>query len=116
MKITLDGIVAEVQPTGVNWDTPRQIGHDGNGAPVYGPYRSCSLAFERMTVPQFHQWWAAAQDGEVHEISLPHPAQEFLVEEYECYVGDFAPRMDTRDVCMAAANGVDILLTRVRVE
>jgi len=115
MRITLDGVVAEVQPTGVNWSTPRQIGNDGNGAPVYGPHRTCSLAFERMTVPQFHQWWAA-RDGRTHTVSLPHPAQEFLVEDYTCYVGDFAPRMDVRDVCIAAANGVDILLTKIEVD
>jgi len=116
MRLTLDGVVAEVQPTTTSWSTPRQIGTDGNGAPIYAPYRSCSLAFERMIVPQFHQWWAASQDGVTHEVSLPHPAREGITEVYTCYVGEFAPRQDTRDVCEAANSGVDILLTRIEVD
>jgi len=116
MKLTLDGVVAEIQSTGVNWQTPKQFGYDGVGQPVYGPFWSCSLSFERLTVPQFHQWWDAAHDGESHQVMLPHPAKDGIHEVYSCRVHNFAPRMDTRDICQAAANGVDILLTRIEVE
>ena len=115
MRITLDGVVAEVQPTSINWSTPRQFGHDGIGRPAYGPYRTCSLAFERMIVPQFHQWWDASQDGESHQVQLPHPAREGIFETYTCYVSDFAPRVNTQDICVSANSGVDILLTRIEV-
>lgn len=115
MRITLDGVVAEEQPTSANWNPPRRLGFDGAGAPAFASYRSCSLAFERMTIGQFHQWWAASQDGETHQVSLPHPGRDGITQTYTCYVHDFAPRMDTRDLCEAAANGVDILLTRVEV-
>ena len=67
-------------------------------------------------VPQFHQWWAAKKDGETHQVQLPHPAKEGIFEAYTCYVGDFAPRVNTQDICLAANSGVDILLTKIEVD
>jgi hypothetical protein len=114
MNLTLDGVVAEEQPTTLSWSNPRQLGFNGLGAPVYGPYRTCSLGFERMTLLQFHQWWEASEDGELHNVLLPHP-QSGLEISYSVYVSQFAPRMNTRDDCDAAAAGVDIRLTRAEV-
>lgn len=114
MNLTLDGVVAEEQPTSLTWGNPRQLGFNGSGAQVSGPYRTCGLGFERMTYPQFHQWWAASEDGELHAIRLPHP-QSGLEIVYQVYVNQFAPRMNTRDDCDAVAAGVDIRLTRIYV-
>lgn len=114
MNLTLDGVVAEEQPTTVTWDNPRQLGFNGLGVPIWGPYRTVSLGFERMTLPQYHQWWAASEDGELHDVMLPHP-QSGLEIVYSVYVSQFAPRMNVRDLCDAAAAGVDIRLTRAYV-
>jgi len=114
VNLTLDGVVAEEQPTTLTWSNPRPLGFNGVGAPVYGPYRTCSLGFERTTFPQFHQWWAASEDGELHTVRLPHPRSGLEVE-YSVYVSQFAPRMNTRDDCDAATAGMDIRLTRVYV-
>jgi len=114
MKITLDGVVTQEQPTSVNWSRPRRLGFDGLGTPIYGPYRSCSLGFERLTTAEFHQWFEASQDGETHLVRLPHP-QSGASTEYVCFVQEFAPRMNNRVECEAGAAGVDITISRIEV-
>ena len=114
MRLELDSVLCDMQPTSLNWSQPRLLGYDGAGAPVYGLYRTCSLAFERMSVVMFQRWWDASQDGLTHTVSLPHPESGILTT-YTLYVSEFAPRMNTRDLCEAAAAGVDILLTRIAV-
>ena len=114
MRITLDNVVVEMQPTGVSWGDAQEIGRDGNGAPVYAPYRDCSLAFERLTVVEYWQWFGASEDGDSHNVRLPHPSTGTLTE-YACYVSKFSPRINTRDVACAAASGVDITLARIYV-
>jgi len=114
MKITIDGIFAEIQPDSVNWEPPRLLGSDGLGAPVRTPHWSCRLGFSRLTVVQYQAWASAWADGALHSITLPHPSTGSLVS-YQCYVRDFTPRLDTRDPCEAAAAGVDVTLTRIQV-
>lgn len=114
MKITLDGVVVEEQPTAISWSAPRQLGYDGEGRPIFASYRSCSLAFERMTDTQYHQWFAASRDGNLHTVELPHP-QSGILTEFECFVHEFGGRMNARGKCIGYASGVDILLTRIEV-
>jgi hypothetical protein len=114
MMITIDDIPVDIQPTGVNWGDPPLLGHNGSGAPVYAPYRTCSLSFDRLTVVLFQQLFRASRDGEQHTVRLPHP-ENGLMTEYACYVHEFSPRMNVRDPCTAAAAGVDVLLARVEV-
>lgn len=114
MLITLDGVVTEEQPTDLSWSEPRKRGNDGLGTPIYGPYRTCSLSFPRLTTTEFHQWFEASQDGETHLVRLPHP-QSGVSTEYTCFVQEFAPRMNNRWECEGAAQGVDITLSRIEV-
>ncbi len=115
MRITLDDVVTEEQPTSVNWGNPRLLGHEGSlGGPIYGPYRSCGLGFDRLTTVEYYQWWAASEDGVQHQVRLPHP-QSGVPTEYTCWVNKFAPRMNARGECEGAAAGVDIRLTRIFV-
>jgi hypothetical protein len=99
----------------VNWGDPPLLGHNGSGAPVYAPYRTCSLSFDRLTLVLFQQLFLASEDGEQHTVRLPHPANDGLMTEYTCYVSKFSPRLNVRDPCTAAAAGVDVLLTRIEV-
>ena len=115
MLITLDGVVTEEQPTSMTWSRERDLGNDGIGRPRYGPYRRCSLQFERMTTTEFHQWFEASEDGESHDVRLPHP-ESGVSTEYSCYVHVFAPRMNNRWECEGVAAGVDITLSRIEVE
>jgi len=115
MRITLDSVVVEEQPVSANWSNPKFLGYDGLGAPVYGPYRKCSLGFDRLTTAEYHQWWAASEDGELHQVRLPHP-KSGMSTEYECYIAQFSPRMNLRGDCEGAAQGVDIALSRILVE
>jgi len=114
MRITIDDILLDIQPTGVNWGDPPPLGHDGNGVPITGPYRSCSLSFDRLTTLHFQQLFAASRDGDSHTVRLPHP-ENGLMTEYACYVNQFSPRLNVRDLCEAAAAGVDIVLNRIEV-
>lgn len=114
MRITIDGIFAEIQPDSMNWEPPRLLSSDGVGAPVRTPNWSCRLGFSRLTVVQYQAWMDAWADGALHAITLPHPSTGFLTS-YQCYVRDFTPRLNTRDPCEAAAAGVDVTLTRIQV-
>lgn len=115
MRIALDDVVVEEQPTSVNWANPVPLGNDGNGAPIYGPYRKCSLAFERLTTTEFHQWFEAAEDGDTHTIVLPHPAIGVMTEYTGVYIESFAPRMNARGDCEGLAQGVDITVSKIEV-
>ena len=114
MFITIDDIGLDIQATGVNWGDPPFLGNDGAGVPIYGPYRTCSLSFDRLTTVLFQQLFAASMDGLSHTVRLPHP-ENGLMTEFTCYVNQFSPRMNVRDPCEAAAAGVDVLLNRIEV-
>ena len=114
MKITVDGLFANMQPDSMSWEPPRLLGVDGQGAPVRAPHWTCRLGFSRLTLVQYETWHDDWGDGVLHTITLPHPANGELTA-YQCYVRDFTPRFDTRDTCIAAASGVDITLTRIQV-
>jgi len=113
MKIAIDGLVAEIQPGSLSWEPPQLLGSDGQGAPVRTPYWACRLGFSRLTVVQYEAWHDAWGDGALHTITLPHPASG-IVTDYQCYVRDFTPRLDTSNDCPATV-GVDVTLTRVQV-
>lgn len=115
MLLAIDGVPAETQPTTCTWNPPPLLGHNGNGLPIYGPYRTCNLGFDRVTVPDLYRWSEASADGLSHDVLLPHP-DSGMPEEFECYVSRVAPRLDTRDICQAAASGLDILLNRIEVD
>lgn len=112
MKIAIDGVMVGMQPDSVNWEPPRSLGSDGQGAPIRAPYWSCRLGFSRLTVVQYQIWESAWSDGALHSITLPQPSTGIL-ESYQCYVRGFAPRLNTQDPCEAAAAGVDIVITRI---
>jgi hypothetical protein len=114
VKISIDGVIVGMQPDSLNWQEPTAMGSDGDGAPVRAPNWTCTLGFSKLTTVQYQSWWAAWQDGELHTVSLPHPATGVLTD-YDLYVASFTPRMDTRDSCEAAMSGADIVLTRVQV-
>ena len=115
MRVALDGVVMEEQPTSVNWSNPRHLGSDGNGAPIYGRYRTCSLGFERLTTTEYHQWYSASEDGDPHDIVLPHPGSGVMTEFQDVYVWSFAPRMNARGDCEGLAQGVDITISKIEV-
>lgn len=115
MRISLDGQVTEEQPTTLTWSDPRRLGFDGQGAPVYGPYRSCSLGFERLTTTEYHQWFTASEDGDTHTVVLPHPQSGIMTEYTGVYIQSFAPRMNTRHDCEGLAQGVDIVISKIEV-
>jgi len=114
MKLSIDGVVTDMQPDSLTWSPPSIMGRTGLGAPILSPSWACSLGFGRLTVAQYHSWFDV-WDGELHYVSLPHP-KNGLVIDYECYVDTVSTRLNTRDVCKAAASGVDIALSRVLVE
>ncbi len=114
MIITIDGVPEPMQPDSLNWEPPRQLGTDGEGAPVRAPNWSCRLGFSRLTRVQFQNWFDHWDTGELVTLELPHPSSGVMTE-YDCYVAAFVPRFDTRAKCEAAANGVDITLTRIQV-
>ena len=114
MKITIDGIIEPMQPDSLNWEPPRQTGSDSLGAPVRAPNWSCRLGFSRLTLVQFQNWFEHWEDGELVALELPRPSNGVMTS-YNCRVSGFAPRLDTRDSCEAAANGVDITLTGIQV-
>ena len=113
MRITIDTLVAEIQPGSLSWEPPRLLGIDGQGAPVRAPFWTCRLGFSRLTVVQYEAWHEAWGEGTLHIVTLPHPATG-VVTGYECYLRDFTPRLDIRADCPAAM-GVDVTLTRIQV-
>jgi len=113
MWLEIDGDLAKAQPDSINWDSWPTLAHDGVLAPVFGPYRSCRLGFNKLTLVEY-ELWHSIHDGALHDISLPHPATGVLTV-YACYVESITPRLDTRNTCIAAASGVDIVLSRIEV-
>lgn len=114
MRIAINGVAVGMQPDSVNWEPPRTLGNDGQGAPIRSPYWSCRLGFSRLSVVQFQLWEEVWTDGGLHDITLPQPSTGLLVS-HQCYVQGFTPRLNTQDPCEAAAAGVDITLTRILV-
>jgi hypothetical protein len=113
MWLEIDGGLAKAQPDSLNWDPPSTLAHDGVLAPVFSPHWACRLGFSKLTLVQY-ALWHEIRDGTLHNISLPHPATGELTT-YSCYVESITPRLDTRNTCVAAASGVDILLSRIIV-
>ena len=115
LLIQLDGGISEMQPQSINWENPGNLGQDGQGAPVYGPYWSCSLGFSYITTAEFDRWHDAV-DGDTHTVRLPHPITGTMTN-YTCYVSHVTPRMrtDVQGPCRAAITGADVMLTRIAV-
>ena len=116
MWLEIDGGLAKAQPDSINWDPPSTLAHDGVLAPVFAPHWTCRLGFSKLTLVQY-ALWHSIRDGTLHDISLPHPATGVLDPDtpFSCYVESITPRLDTRNTCIAAASGVDIVLSRIEV-
>lgn len=114
MRMTIDGVMEEMQPDSLAWVPPAILGDDGQGSPVRAPNWACRLGFSRLTVVQYQNWFAVWSDGALHTITLPHPASGVLTA-YSCYVKVFTPRLNVRDKCEAAMEGADITITHVQV-
>lgn len=115
-----------MQPQSVNWQPPSTLGNDGLGAPVYGPYWSCSLGFSYLTLAEYDHWHDAV-DGDTHTVRLPHPITGRMTS-FTAYVAHVTPRLrtdvrtarragetDVDETCRAATTGADITLTRIQV-
>jgi len=115
LYIELDGGISRMQPQSVNWEPPGNMGQDGLGAPVYGPYWTCNLGFSYLTKDEFDQWFHAV-DGATHTVRLPHPTTGAMTD-YTCYIQHVTPRMrtDVNGICTGAVTGADITLTRIQV-
>jgi len=113
MIIELDGGIVRMQPDTINWTPPRELGLDSQGAPVYAPYWQCTLGFSRLTKVEFDRWFNAV-DGTTHTVRMPHPITGEMTD-FTCYVWHVAPRLNTRNKCIAAVSGADIQLTRITV-
>ena len=113
--IELDGGTTKMQPQSINWDPPSGLGQDGQGAPVYGPYWTCSLGFSHLTTAEFDRWHDAV-DGATHTLTLPHPITGEMTD-FTAYVSMVTPRMkrNVQGICTAAVAGADITLTRIAV-
>ena len=116
MWLEIDGGLAKAQPDSINWEPPGTLAHDGQAAPIFAPFWSCRLGFSKLTTVQY-QLWHDIWDGTAHDISLPHPATGVLDQDapYSCYVESITPRLDARNTCIAAAAGVDIVLSHITV-
>lgn len=115
LYIELDGGITRMQPQNINWENPGEMGHDGQGAPIYGPYWSCSLGFSYLTLTEYDRWHDAV-DSVTHTVRLPHPTTGAMTN-YTCYVSFVTPRqrIDVQGVCRAGTTGADIGLTRITV-
>ena len=115
LYVELDGGIDRMQPQDNNWEPPSYMGDDGLGAPVYGPFWACKLAFSYLTLTQFNRWFAAV-DGAMHTVRLPHPVTGAMTD-FTCYVHYVVSRMrtDVNGICTGAVTGADITLTRIRV-
>ncbi|MBU0846599.1 hypothetical protein KKH23_05365 [Patescibacteria group bacterium] len=115
LYIELDGGITRMQPQSINWEPPSGLGNDGQGAPVYGPYWSCSLGFSYLTLVEYERWHDAV-DGAMHTVRLPHPTTGAMTN-YTAYVAFVTPRLrtDVSGVCRAGTTGADIGLSRITV-
>ena len=119
LYIELDGAtggITRMQPQSINWQPPSGLGNDGQGAPVYGPYWSCSLGFSYLTLVEYDRWHSAV-DGATHTVRLPHPITGAMTDFTSVYVSHVTPRLrvDVHGVCRAGTTGADIMLTRITV-
>ena len=114
MKITIDDVMVTMQPDSIDWQQPRQVGTDGNGAPIYSPYWSCSLGFSVLVDPKLFEQWYDVVDGTEHDLELPCPYSGRMTT-YSCYVHMLQPRMDVRALEDAATSGCDITLSKIEV-
>jgi len=113
MKITIDHEPpVTMQPDSLSWQPPGELGDDGEGAPVMGAVYRCALGFNSITWP-YYQAWYDAWDGELHDITLPHPATGEMTT-YSCYVKSITPRMIAKS-CKGITSGVDIVLSNIVV-
>ena len=115
LYIELDGGITRMQPQSINWEPPAGMGNDGQGAPVYGPYWSCSLGFSRLAATEYDRWRDAV-DGLTHTVRLPHPTTGIMTN-YTAYIAFVTPRQVTnvQGVCRAGTTGADIQITRITV-
>jgi len=127
LYIELDGGITRMQPQSINWEPPAGMGNDGQGAPVYGPYWSCSLGFSYLTLTEYDRWHAAV-DGDAHTVTLPHPITGRMTDFTSVYVAHVTPRLVTNvqnarragetgvdETCRAGTTGADIGLSRITV-
>ena len=113
MRIAIDDVPVFMTPDSLTWENPPEVGTDGNGAPIYGPYWNCRLGFSRLTVVQYQTWYNAV-DGDTHTVTLPRP-YDGAITSYTCYIHMISPRMNVKPKDSAAVSGCDILLTRIEV-
>jgi len=107
-------VIEPMQPDSGNWEQPRRLGTSGNHKPVFAPYWKYRMGFGRLTVVQYKRWFSMWQSGSEYTVSLPHPDNGQLTN-FTCRVGEFNQRLNTVDICQAAANGVDITLESIEV-
>ncbi len=115
MKISFDGLIMNIQPSALNWETPNLVGRDGDYAPVRGQFFSCRLALDKLVDPNL-QDWQAIFDTSQHTAILPHPYTGTMTS-YTCYVDSVTPRVDVSDTqsdCAVIA-GLDIVLSGIVV-
>lgn len=112
--IELDGVRVMNTPDTIRWEPPVFLGHDGDGAPSYGPYWKCHLGFGRTTVIQL-QHWNDAMDGETHTVRLPHPITGQHTEFTGVYVQLPEANFNSTDVNRISAAGVDFTITHLDV-
>jgi len=113
MRLEIDSVPAEHQPTSVNWNSPTLLGYNGDGSPIYSQYQTCNLGFDRLVTPDNFRW-SEASDGERHTVLLPNP-DSGNPEEYSCFIARVAPRMNVRGDCKGANAGLDVLLNGITV-
>lgn len=113
MRIALNGVIVKMQPDSIDWSRPN-YGTNGDGTPVVGPYYSCTLGFSRTTLVQFEEWFRYYR--QTVDIHLPHPKTGLLTEATDAVIYSIEQSMSAMDPCIAAARGVDIVVTRVEVD
>lgn len=111
--VTINGIVATIQPDTIDWSRPN-YGNTGNGVPVDGPYYTCILGFSRRTVVQLEQWFR--HKGEEIDMHLPHVKTGKTTEFTDVIIHSIEQRMDIRDPRLAASDGVDITVIKIDMD
>jgi hypothetical protein len=115
MKITLDGVRTEMQPTAVRWIEPELLGKSGEGIPLRAPYYECQLSFARVQYPIYTRWREAWNGGEyVASVWLPHPDTGKATEFTNVTIDSLSVNMITEGR-RAVASGVDMVISRIVV-
>lgn len=115
MRVTLNKVVTEMQPTNVNWSDPPILGESGEGMPLRGPYYSCTLSFARVQRVLLQRWRDAQTSGTpVSSIWLPHPDTGKITEFTDVYIHAIRQRQNTRS-SRGYVQGVDIKIERIEV-